>query len=131
MKKLLLIILMTLGLYASEVSWSTSYVTASQIAKDENKPMLVFMNKPGCGSCAYMKENVFADAAVVAYLNDNFISISLDIHENDAPKELQVTVTPVFHFLNADGSKSQETLIGGKTAPFFLKLLKKANTPAN
>ncbi len=122
---------MTLGLYASEVSWSTSYVTASQSAKAENKPMLVFINKPGCGSCAYMKENVFTDAAVVAYLNDNFISVSLDIHENDAPKELQMNVTPVFHFLNADGSKSQETLIGGKTAPFFLKLLKKANTSAN
>ena len=131
MKKLLLLTLMTLGLYASEVSWPTSYVTASQTAKAENKPMLVFMNKPGCGSCAYMKENVFTDAAIIAYLNNNFISISLDVHENDAPKALQVTVTPVFHFLNADGSKSQETLIGGKTAPFFLKLLKKANTPAN
>lgn len=131
MKKLLLIALMTLALHASEVSWSSSYATASKTAKAENKPMLVFMNKPGCGSCAYMKENVFTDAAVVAYLNDNFISISLDVHKNDAPKELQVNVTPVFHFLNADGSKSQETLIGGKTAPFFLKLLKKANTPAN
>jgi thioredoxin-related protein len=131
LKKLLLIALIALGLQASDVAWSSSYVTASQTAQTQNKPMLVFMNKPGCGSCAYMKDNVFTDTAVVEYLNNNFVSISLDIHENDAPKELQVNVTPVFHFLNADGSKSQETLIGGKTAPFFLKLLKKANTPAN
>ncbi len=93
--------------------------------------MLVFMNKPGCGSCAYMKENVFTDPSVVSYLNDNFVSVSLDIHKNDAPKELQVDVTPVFYFLNADGSEAQETLIGGKTAPFFLKLLKKAHSPVN
>ncbi len=122
---------MTLGLYASEVNWSTSYVAATQTAKDTNKPMLIFMNRPGCGSCAYMKENVFTDAAVIAYLNDNFIAVSLDIHKNDAPAALQVNVTPVFHFLHPDGSTSQESLIGGKTAPFFLKLLKKANTPAD
>lgn len=121
---------MALGLNASEVAWSSSYIAASQTAKDENRPMLVFMNKPGCGSCAYMKENVFTDAAVIAYLNDNYVAISLDIHKNDAPADLQVNVTPVFHFLKPDGSKSQESLIGGKTAPFFLKLLKKANTPA-
>ncbi len=122
---------MTLGLYASEVAWFSSYESAAQTAKLQNKPMLVFMNKPGCGSCAFMKENVFTDATVIAYLNDNFISVSLDIHENDAPNALQVNVTPVFHFLNADGSKSQEPLIGGKTAPFFLKLLKKVTTSAN
>ena len=92
--------------------------------------MLVFMNKPGCGSCEYMKENVFTDESVVAYLNENYVSVSLDIYTNDAPKELQVTVTPVFHFLNSDTSQAIETLVGGKTAPFFVKLLKKANTPA-
>ena len=130
MKKLLLLTLMALSVYASEVTWFTSYVDASQVAKEKNKPMLVFMNKPGCGSCAYMKENVFTDATVIEYLNNNYISVSLDIHTNDAPKELQVKMTPVFHFLNADGSEAQEKLVGGKTAPFFLKLLKQANTPA-
>lgn len=130
MKKLLLLVLMTLGLYAADVSWQTSYAKAAKMAGSMNKPMLVFMNKQGCGSCAYMKENVFTDPAVVEYLNTHFIAVSLDIHTNDAPKALQVTVTPVFHFLNADGSQSQETLVGGKTAPFFLKLLKQATPTA-
>jgi len=130
MRNFLLLILTTLSLYASEVSWFTSYEEGTQAAKEQQKPMLVFMNKPGCGSCAYMKENVFTDPSVVKYLNNNYISISLDIHTNDAPKDLQVKVTPVFYFLKADGSEAQEKLLGGKTAPFFLKLLKQANTPA-
>ena len=128
--KLILLSLFTLSLYASDVAWFDSYIKAAQAAKTQNKPMLVFMNKPGCGSCEYMKENVFTDESVVAYLNENYISVSLDIYTNDAPKELQVTVTPVFHFLNSDTSQAIETLIGGKTAPFFVKLLKKANIPA-
>ena len=130
MLKLILLALMSLSLYAADVAWFTSYAKAAETAKTENKPMLVFMNKPGCGSCAYMKENVFTDTAVIAYLNTDYIAVSLDINKNDAPKALQVTVTPVFHFLKSDGSKAAETLVGGKTAPFFLKLLKKA-TPSH
>lgn len=131
MKRFLLLVLMSVWLYAADVSWYTSYVKAAEAAKSEGKPMLVFMNKPGCGSCEYMKENVFTDAAVVDFLQKNYIAVSLDIHGNDAPAELQMNVTPVFHFLQSDGNKAQETLVGGKTAPFFLKLLKKASTTAH
>jgi thioredoxin-related protein len=130
MLKLILLSLLTLSLYASDVAWFDSYEKAAKTAMSDNKPMLVFMSQPGCGSCAYMKENVFTDESIIAYLNEHYVSVSLNIHENDAPKELQVSVTPVFYFLNSDGSQALETLIGGKTAPFFIKLLKKANTPA-
>ncbi len=119
--------MLTISLYATDVNWFHSYKEAAAEAKRTDKPMLVFMNKPGCGSCQYMKENVFTDEAVVSYLNTHFISVSADIHTNDAPKELQVDVTPVFHFLKSDGTKSTDTLIGGKTAPFFLKILHKAD----
>jgi thioredoxin-related protein len=131
MKKFLLLSLMSLSLFASDITWYTSYVQAAQSAKTQNKPMLVFMNRPGCGSCAYMKENVFTDKDIVKYLDENYIAVSLDIHTNDAPKALQVSVTPVFYFLHSDGTQAIDTLFGGKTAPFFIKLLKQANTPAH
>lgn len=130
MKRFLLLLLLSVTLYGSEVTWIDSYEQALKTAKNEHKPMLLFMNKPGCGSCEYMKENVFTDEAVVKYLEQNYVSVSLSIHKNDAPKELKVSVTPVFHFLSSDGSKLRETLIGGKTAPFFLKLLKQADPSA-
>ena len=128
MTKILLLILLTLGLNASELSWFTSYEKAQESAKAQNKPMLLFMNKKGCGSCEYMKESVFTDKDIIAYLSQNYIAVALDIYKNDAPKVFQVKVTPVFHFTSSDGTKLRESLIGGKTAPFFLKLLKKANS---
>jgi len=130
MKRFLLLLLLSVALYGSEVTWIQSYEQALKTAKNEHKPMLLFMNKPGCGSCEYMKESVFTDEAVVKYLEQNYVSVSLNIHKNDAPKELKVSVTPVFHFLSYDGSKLRETLIGGKTAPFFIKLLKQADPSA-
>ena len=50
----------------------------------------------------------------------------LFMNKNDAPKEYQVGMTPVFHYVRAEGSKIQETLVGGKTGLFFLNILKKA-----
>ncbi len=128
MHKILLLVLLALGLNASEMTWFTSYEKAQISAKAQNKPMLLFMNKKGCGSCEYMKENVFTDKDIIAYLNQNYIAVALDIYKNDAPKDFQVKVTPVFHFTSSDGTKLRESLIGGKTAPFFIKLLKKANS---
>lgn len=130
LKSLFTSALFSISLLASEVSWFHSYSQAAQVAKQNQKPMLVFMNKPGCGSCQYMKENVFTNQSIIEYLNAHYVSISLDINTNDAPQKLQVKVTPVFHFLTSSGEKSIETLIGGKTAPYFLKLLKKGNTGA-
>ncbi len=131
MKHLLLLTLISLGVYASDITWFNTYAEGSKTAINGHKPMLVFMQKPGCGSCEYMKENVFTDTDIIAYLNEHYISIALNIQDNDAPKNLQVNMTPVFYFLNSDGSQAQERLVGGKTAPFFLKLLKQAKAVAH
>lgn len=128
MKKAVWIIaVVSAALFGGEISWITSYGAASHKAKEEGKPMLLFMNKSGCGACQYMKENVFIDPGVVEYLGAHYVAVSLDVAKNDAPEALKVSMTPVFHFVRHDGSLILPTLMGGKTAPFFLKLLKKAD----
>lgn len=126
MKRIIVFLLLALGLNASEINWIKSYVEASEIAKAENKPMLVFINRPGCGACQVMKDITFKDETVYPYINEHFISVSLDIDKNDAPKTLQTEVTPTFHFVKYDGIKIRETLFGGKTGKFYLNILKEA-----
>jgi len=126
MKKIIILLLLTLGLNASEINWLESYTKASEIAKAENKPMLVFINKPDCGACEMMKEIVFTDKIIYPYINEHFIPVSLNITKNDAPKALQSEMTPTFHFVKYDGTKVRETLVGGKTGKFYLNILKEA-----
>lgn len=126
MKKIMILLLMTLGLNASEINWFQSYIKAAAVAKAENKPMLLFINRPGCGACEFMKENVFTDKMIYTYINEHFIPVSLDINKNDAPKNLQSEVTPTYHFVKYDGTKIRETLFGGKTGKFYLNILKDA-----
>lgn len=124
MKKLLLIALLSLHAIAGEIFWNDSYVDAAEEAKEDNKPMLVFMSQAGCSGCQYMEDNVLSDPKVRDYIDAHYVAVHLDIHDNDAPKNLQMPVTPVFHFLKSDGSELKETLVGGKTTPFFYKIIK-------
>ena len=126
MKKIIILLFMTLGLNATEINWLESYTKASEIAKVENKPMLVFINTPDCGACKVMKEVTFKDKIVYPYINEHFIPVSLNINKNDAPKALQAEMTPTFHFVKYDGTKIRETLVGGKTGKFYLNILKEA-----
>lgn len=127
MRAILGLIFMIISVFGGDIVWQTSYKEAVEKAKNESNPMVLFMNQPGCGACEYMKKNVLSDPQIVEYLNAHYVAVSLDIHKNDAPEQFQVKVTPVFHFVRGDGSIIQPTLIGGKTAPFFIKLLIKAD----
>ena len=107
------------------ITWQHDYDDALKYAQKVHKPLLLFMSQERCGSCKYMKEEVFTDAALIAYIHTHFVPVMLDMNDMMVPDELQVEVTPVFHFLDANGTKLRESLIGGKTAPFFLPLLQK------
>lgn len=126
LKKIMILLLMTIGLNASEINWLESYTKAAEIAKADDKPILVFINRPDCGACKVMKEVTFKDKMIYPYINEHFIAVSLNINTNDAPKSLQSEMTPTFHFVKYDGTKIRETLVGGKTGVFFLNILKEA-----
>jgi len=126
MKRIIVLLLITLGLNASEITWLESYTKAAEVAKEEDKPMLLFINRPDCGACQMMKEVVFKDKTIYTYINEHFIPVSLDINKNDVPESLQSEMTPTFHFVKYDGTKIRETLVGGKTGKFYLNILKEA-----
>ncbi len=123
MKKIAIMMLLTLSLNASQINWIYTYKEASAKALKENKPMVVYMHRPGCESCDFLEEKVFKDEALDAYLNEHYIPTLLNVSKSDAPKHLIVTASPVFHFVNGKGEKIEETQYGGKNAKLFLKIL--------
>ena len=126
MKKMLLLCMMMFSLHAGEAFWYDSYKEAAQTAKEEHKAMLIFMSQAGCKSCEYMEDNVLFKDDIAGFLDENYIAVHLDIHDNDAPKKLQIGMTPVFYFLDENEKELREMLVGGKKAPQFFALLKEA-----
>lgn len=128
MKKIAVIMLMALGVNAAQFNWVYTYKEASAKALAENKPMVVYMHRPGCESCDFLEQKVFNDENLSAYVNEHYIPTLLNVSKSDAPKHLVVKASPVFHFVNGKGEKIEETQYGGKNAKAFLKILQDVET---
>ena len=123
MNKIFFIVLMAFTLNAAQINWLYTYKEASAVAAKENKPMVVYMHRPGCESCDFLSTKVFTDENLSSYVNEHYVPVLLNVSKSDAPKHLIVKASPVFHFVNAKGEFIEETLYGGKNAKAFLKIL--------
>lgn len=130
---LLLISLFALG-NAQGIHWYKTYAVALNAAKEQQKPLMLYLTRPGCGTCRYMEEEVFTDRAVRAYINNRFVAAKLHHRASDLPETLQRPMTPFYHFLDANGTEIAESILGGKRPDAFLDALQEvidANPPPN
>jgi len=84
MKKAFLTILISLFIcsltHAAEIKWYT-WNEGYELAKKENKPMLVFVYAPWCNVCKRLEEKTFNDEQVIPLINEKFIPVKLNPEE--------------------------------------------------
>ncbi len=131
MKKILLVMiigvvsLFALGQEVHDFTYERSYYTALKKAKDQNKVLMVMIEKKGCPTCAYMKDIVFEREKVLDYLNNNFVTLILDIKGRYYPKRFISHRAPTFFFLDPkDEREIREKKVGGSRPWKFLEELK-------
>ncbi len=106
---ILLIVCCDLLILASDTSIvfrQTSYDDIFDLAKKENKDVLLYFHFEGCGSCKVMEQTVFNQPAVYEYFNQQYVSLSVDIKTPEGKPIADRYITgpyPSFIFLNSDG----------------------------
>jgi len=113
-------------LCGASISWERNYPKALSKAKDADKPLMVYLYLPDCGTCNYMNKNVFTERGVVKYLEKNYVAVKLYTNDKGLPDELKSEMAPVFHFMDPQSSKRIGTVMGGKNAEKFLELLEES-----
>jgi len=113
-------------LYGASISWEHNYPKALAKAKGADRPLMVYLYLPNCGSCNYMNKNVFTDRDVIDYLEKNYVVVKLYTNDKGLPDELKSEMAPVFHFMDPRSSKRIGTVMGGKNAEKFLELLEES-----
>ena len=122
--RILWILLLTLGtLQAVSIDMQESYSVALEKAKNEDKPLLVYLYMLNCNTCKYMDNEAFRDEKVIDYLNKNYVVVKLYTNNRGLPKELRVEMAPVFHFIDSQSGEMLESIIGGRDPHRFLKQL--------
>lgn len=96
-----------------EANVMNDYAKALQLAKDQNKPLLIDFTGWACVNCRKMEENVWTQPEVYNYIKENFILVSLYVDDRQKlPAEQRFTYT------QKDGNTKDIISIGDKWATF-------------
>ena len=103
------------SLYKREISFEpmkNDYEKALQIARDQNKPVLIDFTGWACVNCRRMEENVWIDPAVEKMMKEDFVVVSLYVDERK-----KLPLAQQMQYKAKSGEKSIVT-VGDKWATF-------------
>ncbi|TWI67815.1 thioredoxin-related protein [Desulfobotulus alkaliphilus] len=123
-----LLLLLTAGNLTAKSLTSVPYKQALETAVSENKQIYLYFHSPQCPWCRTMENKTHGDGKVAAYLEENFISVSINMDTNPAlARKYRVSGVPANIFLSPQG----ETLFSrpGHVPPqTFIRILEILHT---
>lgn len=117
---------------AGSPKFAKSYAEAAKLAKESGKPLLLIFSAEWCGPCQRNLNEVYPSAAVKPY-HDDFVwaYLDVDVKSNaEAAEAFGVGGIPHTQFVNAEGTKSLDQVIGSSSPKAFAKTLKKVAAKA-
>lgn len=109
------------GLEANVVN---DYNKAVQLAKEQNKPILIDFTGWACVNCRKMEENVWTVPEVKEYIQQNFILLSLYVDDKG-----KLPVTERFTYKTKKGFEKEIVTVGDKWATFQTENFGQATQP--
>ena len=109
------------GLQANVVN---DYEKALQLSKQENKPILIDFTGWACVNCRKMEENVWTDPAVMSFIQNNFILVSLYVDD-----KALLAVDKRFTYTTKTGDKKEITSVGDLWATFQAENFNQSSQP--
>lgn len=85
------------------INW-VGYNEALAEARDFDKPIFIHFTAAWCKWCVKMKKETYTDKAVMAYLDENYVSVIVDTEKMPTlARKYQVSSLPTLWFLNSRG----------------------------
>ena len=109
------------GLLANVVN---DYEKAVQLSKQQNKPILIDFTGWACVNCRKMEENVWTDPAVMNFIQNNFILVSLYVDD-----KALLPVNKRFTYSTKAASKKEIISVGDLWATFQAENFNQSTQP--
>ena len=108
--------------------WYPDFKKGVEVAKRENKLVLVYFYEEGCNYCKYMEEVVFIDPKVSTIMENVFVVVPIDVEEipPDLDKRFKAIGTPTFMVYDPRGDKLIMQIFGLQESDQFYELLSSA-----
>ena len=130
MRKLFILLLITINLFgidwSGKINWAMNYDSAINLAKSQNKLIMIDISRTECPPCEYLATKVYTDDEVANYINKNFIPLFYLVDKDNLPVIVEnyfMGSTPTILFLEPNG-KLVYSMIGARPPKVFLNILK-------
>jgi thioredoxin-related protein len=108
------------------IDWIKDYQTGLELAKKQNKPMLIAFHKQFTQYCTLMNQETYPDKRVIKYIRDNFIPIYIDVDKQPKTAQLfNVGYYPTHYIKYHDSEKLIGPHIGHDTPKVFIEKLER------
>lgn len=102
MKKLILLLAMSLTLAAGELGWTNDYEAAKKEAEASGKVIYVLVTTPVCRWCKKLKMTTLADPEVAERLERLVVGVEATRSIDNYPSKLKAPMVPMSFFLSPD-----------------------------
>ena len=99
-----------------------TYEQALLMSKQNNKPIMLKLTADNCKYCTKMDNEVLADNEVKLLIDENFITVNVNVDNEALPLNLKRTITPTFIFVDKN-EKITSKLPGSWDKKDFVDLL--------
>jgi thioredoxin-related protein len=107
MKKILLLVLFTVGLYANNLT----FAQAMKKAEENNKYLIAVLKTQYCPYCDKLMRDINQDI-VKEKLSKKYIVVTIDRDKDDFPRELYSRLVPMTYFINPKNRQVIEQITG-------------------
>lgn len=110
--------------FAKELAYETNYKKALSRAKKEKKNVMLVLVSNYCPWCRKFEQRVLLKQEVNKIVQNNYIPLIINKEKEPFPKELNMSFTPIVHFISHKTSKKYQTVVGYNNKDEFLYLIK-------
>jgi thioredoxin-related protein len=107
---------------ATSIQWEKNVAVAIAKGKRLHKPVMVLVNRDGCGWCDRFKADTLRDPKVIEILNKNYISVEGYTNRGTIPDDLVTRGTPGTWFIK-NGEPMFQALMGAIPVAQYLEAL--------
>lgn len=100
------------GDIAEVLGYETNYDAAMTRAKKEHKNVMLVLVSNFCPWCRKFEQQVLRKTDVNALVHEKYVPVLLNKEKDAFPPELNLSFTPIVHFINPASGKSYHRIVG-------------------